>query len=136
MGRCRVSQQRLPSVGGTVTADGEGGGLQLGHAELVEQFVIGAVGADRRERIRHRLRQLLVAEGEGDVGAGNVPDPDFCDTALLERVGGLIDVERRLELSGAKAAEVAVTVVKVRNSISLRPFATIATLNSRALRSV
>ena len=35
-----------------------------------------------------------------------------------------------------KAAEVAVTVVKVRSSISLRPFATIATLNSRALRSV
>src|SRR5258705_733238 len=96
-----ASQQRSASVGGTFAADRKGGGLQLGHAELVEQFVIGAVGADRRQRIRHRLRQQLIAEGEGDVGAGDVPDPDFCNAALLERVGGFVDVECRLKLSGA-----------------------------------
>src|SRR5439155_7715485 len=60
------------------------------------------VGADGRQRIRRRLRQQLVAASEGDVSAGNVPDPDLGDTALLERVGSLVDVERRLELSSAQ----------------------------------
>jgi hypothetical protein len=34
--RCRASQQRVLSVGRTVATDGEGGGFQLGHPELVD----------------------------------------------------------------------------------------------------
>src|SRR3954453_1651874 len=60
-----------PSVGRTIAADDESGGLQLGHAELVEQLVIGAVSADRGKRVGESLREQLVAEGEGDVGAGD-----------------------------------------------------------------
>ena len=97
----RISQ-RVRSVGRAVAADSESGGLQLGHPELVEQLVIGAVRADRRQRIRRRLSQQLVAEGEGDIGAGDVADPDLGDSLLFERIGSLIDVERRLELPGAQ----------------------------------
>jgi hypothetical protein len=52
-----VDMVRLTSVGGTVIADREGGGFQLGHAEFVEQSDIGGVGADRRQRIRRRARE-------------------------------------------------------------------------------
>src|SRR5271155_3012751 len=74
--RCEAahgSQQRWPSVGWTVTTDGKGRGFQFSHAELVEQLVVGAVGADLRQRVCRGLRQQLVAKGEGDICASNVP---------------------------------------------------------------
>src|ERR1700727_2046702 len=95
-------QQRLPSVGWTVTTDGKGRGFQFSHAELVEQLVVGAVGADLRQRVCRGLRQQLVAKGEGDICASNVPDPDLGNATLLERVCGFVDVERGLELAGAQ----------------------------------
>jgi hypothetical protein len=64
-------------IGRSVAANGERRGLQFGHAELVEQLVIGAVGADRRQRVGNGLARQLVAEGKRNVCAGDVTDPDF-----------------------------------------------------------